>query len=530
MFALTISLALGLALRAIAVCPVVTTAPGKYAGTPLPNGVTQWLGIRYAAPPVGDLRFRAPKDPESFSGVRAADKVQPGCPGMTNMPPGTAEDCLFLDVYAPTSAKSDSKLPVLVWIQGGGFASAATHTNGSVLISNSNMSLVTVSMTYRAGSLGFLAGKEIQDGGDFNNGLRDQRQVLKWVKDNIGRFGGDPDHVTVGGQSAGAGSVLQHLVASKGENQGLFHAAIMESPSLPPTRPFEAQQYQYNGLVNRTGCADKDDTLACLRAVPVEELLKQTINEPFPEAAGGPPVFPYQPVIDGDFVTGVPVKSVSDGKMVKVPILLGHVADEGAIFAPHGLRDQKGTTNFIKNNYPALSTEHMDQYGEKYAFDPAKPAPKDPITDFDTQFWRRASLAYGETRYACPTAYMAGLFGTPTWGYEYAGPDTNQKKANAAGATHGAELEAVWGVANIDRPRADLKTLGPQIQGYWASFVRFHDPNPGRAPGAPQWDKWTGRNRMELTILGGGAGMANLTDAQADRCEWLRSIAIDTML
>ena len=527
MFAAIVIFVLVFAFRATAVCPVTQVQHGKYAGTPLPNGISQWLGMRYAAPPVGDLRFRAPKDPESFSGVKPATAVQPGCAGMGNFPPGTAEDCLFLDVYAPTMARPDANLPVFVWIQGGGLQSAAGHTNGSALIQASNMGLVVVSMTYRVGAFGFLSSKEIHANGDLNNGLRDQRQALRWVQNNIRQFGGDPAKVTVGGQSAGAGSVLVHLVANNGSDQGLFRGALMESPSLPPVRPYEAQQFQYDSLVERSKCKGQQDTLACLRAVKADDLIKNVIAEPYPNAAGVP-VFSYNPVVDGDFIADLPVRAFETGRFVKVPTLMGSTADEGTIFAPRTLATQDDATRFLKNTFPAISPPQMNKFVDIYALDPAKP----PGPAAPGGFWHRASLAYGETRYACPAAYVADLVAKQpqppkVWSYRYAVLDP-ASIPSGNNVSHGAELAAVWGPEPGAAPKslfADNKGVVPLVQGYWTSFIAHGDPNPAKAPGAPVWEAWQGRNRMRF--VGQGSGMENLTDAQWDRCRFLQGIAVD---
>ena len=448
---------------------------------------------------------------------------------MVNMPAGTAEDCLFLDVYAPTMADSDAKLPVLAWIQGGGFSSAAGHTNGSMLIEAADKNLITVSMTYRAGAFGFLSSKEIKDGGHLNNGLRDQRAVLEWVQANIEEFGGDPKHVTVGGQSAGAGSVVQHLVANNGTDHGLFQAALLESQSMPPIRPYDAQQYQFDHLAEKTNCGGAADKLACLRGVPAADLLKAAVPEPFPDGAGGPPVFSYNPVVDGDFVTDLPAHAFAEGRFVRVPTVFGDVADEGTIFAPHSLKDETGARNFIKNNFPHLTDGELDECADRYAFDAAKPA--DPAAP--GAYWHRAALAYGEVRYTCAGLYLSDMVAAhndaKVWTYRY---DVLDPASIPSGdnVSHGAELPAVWGVPPSGGPKSLLgehKSVVPLVQGYWTSFLRHWDPNAGRAPGAPAWDAWTGNNRIHLTA--DDPGMENVTDGQLGRCNFWKGIAVDIM-
>ena len=374
--------------------------------------------------------------------------------------------------------------------------------------------------------MGFLAGKQLATT-NLNNGLRDQRQALQWVQQNIAQFGGDPGHVTLAGQSAGAGSVLQHLVASNGTDQNLFQASIMESPSLPPVRSFAQQQYQYDGLATRTNCASSSDSLTCLRNLPVADLLKQVIAEPYPDGAGAAPVFSYNPVIDGDFVTELPLLALQSGRFVKVPTLLGTVVDEGAIFTPHSLSDQAGATNFLKNNWPAVTTAQLSTYVAKFGLDPAQPpAADDPalkLTDAQggRDYWHRPSLAYGETRFACPSVYVGSYIlhngAQNVYTFHYYGDGLEQASDGGAGATHSADLDAVWGGSKAASVR-------PLVQGYWASFVRHYDPNTERLAGAPTWDKWNGAGSTRMALQPAPA-MESLTAAQKDRCGWLEAIA-----
>ena len=451
---------------------------------------------------------------------------------MGSLPSGTAEDCLFLDVYAPTDARPDSKLPVFVWIQGGGFVSAGGHTNGSALIQAAGRNIITVSMTYRVGALGFLASKEVKNGGDLNLGLRDQRQALRWVQNNIRQFGGDPGHVTLGGQSAGAGSVLQHLVANNGANQGLFHAALMESQSMPPIRLYEAQQFQYDHLVKRAGCDGNPDTLNCLRGLPVETVLKSAVGEPWPESADGlQPVFSFNPVVDGDFVTDLPVKAFAEGRVVKVPTIFGSTLDEGTTFTPRAIKDAKAATAFIKANWPAITPAQLETVGRTYGFGEARGS--EALYKPNTPYWRRPSMAYGETRYICAGQYLASMLrkkdNPAVWSYRYDVEDPDEV-AKDNGVGHGAELPAVWGPINGGAPKSlftDNKNIVPVVQGYWTSFIRTFDPNPGRAPGAPLWDRWTGNNPIRLTA--NDSGMDNVTDEFASRCKFWEGIAVDLM-
>ena len=502
---------------------VVDLGYGKYSGTTLGNGLTQWVGMRYAAAPTGDNRFSAPKVPDSFDGIVAADKFGPGCQGVGKPTSTFTEDCLFIDVFAPTGANADSKLPVYFFLQGGGLEAAEAHYNGSALIQAANMNMITVSITYRVGVFGFLASSEIQKSGSLNVGFRDQRNALQWVQEHISQFGGDPSHVVLGGQSAGAGSVMHHLVANNGTDYKLFQAAVMQSQSAPAVRTVETSQYQYDNITERTGCDTSTDTLACLRGLDAETLLAGVKHDPFPDGAGGAPVFAFNPVIDNDFVTDLPVQSFSNGQFIKVPTIFGDDTDEGTVFTPHDIKTTQQARSFLKNNFPTFTTSQLDKYSGMYGFE------NDTGTD---DFWNKASTAYGETRYNCPGIHLSQLVtqkgNDKVWNWRYDVVDPGQT-ANGEDVAHGSEMGAIWGTGYDGDPPKSLFTTNqnivPVMQGYWTSFVQTLDPNAKRASGTPEWEKWTGKNRLKLVAE--GTAMENVSDDQWRRCGYMARITLD---
>ncbi|MCJ1393470.1 hypothetical protein MMC18_006345 [Xylographa bjoerkii] len=500
-----------------AVDKVVSLTYGKYQGTVLANGLTSWLGIRYAAAPVGNLRFAAPQDPPGHDGIEAANSQTQGCMGLgPNV--GGSEDCLFLDVYAPTEASSSSRLPVYVFIQGGGFNGDGAHLNASGLISASGMDMVTVSFTYRGGALGFLSSIEVQSGASLNNGLKDQRKVLEWVQANIATFGGDPNHVTLGGQSAGAGSVTQHLVAYAGRNDSLFHAAAAQSQSFPAVRTVAQSQYQYDHLVSRANCSSHNDTLACLRSLPIAAFQAVNLNEPFPRATKAP-IFPYNPVIDNDFVTDYPIRSFTSGKFLKVPTIFGDDTNEGTIFADQSVKTAADSEAFLIDQFPALNTTQLAQYNTLYALDNSSPPP----------YWHHVSVAYGETRYICPGIVLSTVMtahNVATWNYRY---DVLDPVAVAAGLNvqHGAEMPAIWWPewpAPISYSTTN-QNIVPVMQGYWTSFIRSFDPNTHRAAGTPEWEQWGVGLRMRL--VANGSAMEGVEEPQKGRCAYISGIEVE---
>ena len=452
------------------------------------------------------------------------EQYGPGCVGLYSLSPGNSEDCLYLDIFAPSNANKNSKLPVYFFIQGGGLGAAVAHFNGSGLIQAADMNMITVSITYRTGAWGFLASKELKANASLNNGLRDQRRAMEWVQDHIDQFGGDPDHVVVGGQSAGAGSIVQHLVANNGVDRKLFHGAIMQSQPMPPIKDVEGSQYQYDNLVERAGCKGESDTIACLRKLDAPTFIKHVHGEPFPGGAGGKPIFSYNPVIDNDFVTGLPVKSFQDGRFIKVPMVFGDDTNEGTLFAPRSVEDVEGCRRFLKNNWPGFSDKQLGKMVEMYDLDKQEPAP----------YWHHVSRAYGETRYICPGIQLSnlvtqhGVDNVWNWRYDVLDPDQVRSGENVS---HGSEMSAIWGPDYMPGPkslRGENKNVVPVIQGYWTSFVQTLDPNPKRAAGSPEWKKWTGKNKMHFT--GNDSGMENIPDDKLDRCKYLAGISLDLQM
>ena len=414
-------------------------------------------------------------------------------------------------------------MPVYFYVQGGGLQATTAHQNASGLIEASGNKLVVISITYRSGALGFLASKEIQKDGSLNVGFKDQRRAMEWTKQHISKFGGDPNHVTLGGQSAGAGSVLMHLVAYGGRDDKLFHSVLMQSASVPPTRDIESSQFQYDNLVDRTSCKGSKDTLACLRKLSIEDLLKGALNEPYP-GAKGKPVFFYNGVVDDDMIPDIPFQLFADGKFIKVPVLMGVNSDEGTAFTPRTLKTANDSLNFIKNTYPAINTEIGAKISELFAFNETTPTP----------YWHHPSRAYGRTRYICPSIHVSDLMKsnghTAIWNYRYnvLDPVANEQ---LKGVTHGSEGPAVWGPKYTGAPKSyyhENAPIVPIVQAYWTSFMKNFDPNKDRAVGSKEWSKWDGKS--QLLFETGDTRMAPLLEEHKRECEYLNGVAVEMLL
>jgi len=277
--------------------PIVNLGYAQYQGAVnTANNISHFLGIRYAAAPLGDFRFRAPQPPVNMTGIQPATAEPNEC---LQAPTGQSatnpletraseivqtEDCLFLNVYYPSNGAGvpSAGLPTVVWIHGGGYiAGAASSSNGEDIIAQSNRGVVVVLIQYRLGVFGFLPGAAVKENGALNAGLLDQDFAMRWVNQHISKFGGDPSKVTIWGESAGAGSVLQHVVANGGRTEPqLFRGAITSSTFLP-------SQYQFNDpipellfseVVAQTNCTSATDAMACLRAVDATTLETANTN------------------------------------------------------------------------------------------------------------------------------------------------------------------------------------------------------------------------------------------------------------
>ncbi|KAK1999026.1 carboxylesterase [Colletotrichum falcatum] len=329
------------ALRHRDAAPVVHVKNGSYLGIHNTDfNQDYFLGMPYAKTPV---RFRIPESLDTtWNDTRPATQYPKHCIGYGEDMVGyeSSEDCLYLNVVRPAGVSSDAKLPVAVWIHGGGLymgGSADKRYNLSFIVDNSvkqGTPLIGVSLNYRLSVFGFAGGKQALDAGATNLGFRDQRLALHWVNENIASFGGAPDKVTIFGESSGAESVANQVLAYNGRDDGLFRAAAAES-GFGGVIPrgfggFNSTTFQtnYDQLVgNITSCASTvgtPESIECLRTAPLEEF-NAVLN-----ATGAS--FSFTPVKDGDFIADFATNQLARGDFVKVPILIGSNSDEGTSF------------------------------------------------------------------------------------------------------------------------------------------------------------------------------------------------------
>ncbi|KAJ6508627.1 Alpha/Beta hydrolase protein, partial [Mycena sanguinolenta] len=358
---------------AVDVGPVIDLGYAQYQGVVDTNlNITSFLGIRYASAPTGSLRWQAPTPPSNIAGIQQSQEPPQCFQGSEGTSPTNplairdveeSEDCLFLNVYSPAL---NSSLPTIVWIHGGGYSlGAASFYNGSELVQEANNEIVVVVIQYRLGLFGFLAGQEVKDGGVPNAGLLDQDFALRWVNKNVRRsyFPGDPERVTIWGQSAGAGSIIQHVVARNGNTSPkLFRAAMTSSTYL-------GYQYNYNGeipqaafnlVVAQAGC-NVTKPLDCLRGLDSATLAEINVNL-ITDAFTG--TFLFYPVVDGSFIMQSPTDALAKG-ILNTEILLSVTnANEGALFI-----DQTGdfdVADYVHNLFPLLGSEETSAVASLY--------------------------------------------------------------------------------------------------------------------------------------------------------------------
>lgn len=416
------------------------------------------------------------------------------------------------------------------FIQGGGFNSDSNaNYNGTGLINASGMNIVVVNFNYRVGPYGFLAGTEVEQGGSLNNGLKDQIKALEWVKQYISQFGGDPSHVTIGGDSAGAASVSLLLSAYGGNLTGLFQAAAAESVSFAAVRTFNQSQFMYDNLVIRTECVSASNTLACLRDLSATTLQKVNFNSPFP-GAQEPPLYMYGPTLDNDLVPDYTYRLFTKGKFLKVPTIMGDDVNGGTIFVPKTTNNISDSDTFLKDQFPALTLSQLAQINKLY------PVAGTPVFPDSGRYWRQCSNAYGDIRYKCPGEYISSMYQThgvtDAWNYLWNVTDPTQGE-EGYGVPHTIEVNAIWGPENVNGgaplsyySNGTNANIVPVVQGYWTSFIRSYNPNTYRLPGSPIWGNWIESQKDRLVFRTNATAMEPVSQAERMHCDYFNSIGV----
>lgn len=472
--------ALAIAATSLAAAEPVTakTKAGVLVGD-LADGIVSWKGVRYAKAPVGDLRWKPTqalaKSDEMISATSFGDTCLQGRSG--------AEDCLYLNVYAPEGAKN---LPVMFWIHGGSNTGGAGSTYNGAAFAKSGV--VYVSINYRMGALGFFAHPEItkaaaKDEWLANYGLMDQTQALKWVQENIASFGGDPNKVTVFGESAGAIDIYALLGAKS--SKGLFHQAILESNiTWGNSQALAAAETDGKALAIKAG-AKEGATLADLKALPAKDLIANNGGAKFP-------------ILDGRYMVETSLQAVARGHALDIPTIVGSNSFEASLIAGREPRREAGA--------PPEAPEAVAARKQRY-------------TD------------YTNSQAGAPARFIAEKTagGKPSWLYFFSYVATDRRTPESNGASHASEISYVYGGSNRrpgaaapeDSPTASAggsaedKAMAVMMHGCWVSFAKTGTPTCGDAA----WPAYT-KAGDQLMEFGSPAGVrTNFRKAELDKAQ-----------
>jgi para-nitrobenzyl esterase len=479
---------------------LIRLAAGQLQGD-TDGGARRFRGIRYAKAPIGTLRWRPAQATGDWEGVLPATEFGSACaqPSWIQGPESLEEDCLFLNVWTPEPAPS-APLPVMVWLPGGGnqngAASDSSPLSGGATIYDGrdlaeSQGVVVVTLNYRVGVMGFFAHPGLRAEGSVsgNQGLGDQQLALKWVRDNILAFGGDPRNVTLFGESAGSQDTCLQLVSPGAK--GLFHRAISQSGGCTTFRKLRAEaESQSSDFARAVGCAGTADELECLRRKPVKDLLISAPSDGgTPGAPGGNQfsgsvaLWDFNPVVDGIVIPEQPRSLIESGSFAKVPYLVGSNFEEGRLF-------------MLAAAPVSSEAEYLAALGRLFKGAAASVAAQYPLSNFAVPQDALVRI-WGDYRLGCPT-YDSGARvaaqGVSTYHYAFA---RSIPGLEALGPTHGVEMPYVFGT--LSAPGADDTALSKSMQGYWARFAKTGDPNGGGAPAWPAFDQ-TADQQMNFDV------------------------------
>lgn len=440
---------------------VTRTVNGQVQGVKK-GQIASYKGIPFAAPPVGPLRWKNPQPPAPWEGIRKADAYGPSplqnvwIAKAMGTPDNYSEDCLYLNVWTPAEG-ADHKLPVMVWIYGGGFTLGSTALplyDGSHLASKG---VIVVSIAYRVGVFGFLAHPELtREGGKGNFGIQDQLAGLKWVRDNIASFGGDPGNVTIFGESAGGMSVS--LLAGCPPAKGLFHRAISQSGALMAPARLTSKGIQGAKMLATT----EQEGVRFLAALGAEDI---EAARALPASKVRKPGFEAWPCYDEDFLPADLPRLYLEGKANETPLLIGYNSDDGNVAGP-GI----GSSTAFRGKI----TEGFGDHAEEI------------LALYPHSTWKETALSWKH-------GIRDIVFGWPAWSWAKAQSEKqsggvylyyfDQHPPSAPdGAGHAAEIGFVFGT--LKAPAAEDSRVSGLMGGYWVNFAKTGNPN---GEGLPEW-------------------------------------------
>ena len=488
----------------------VLTKEGYLSGFVLneETGLEVFRGVRYAEPPFKELRWRPPVPVQKWQGLKMCQLFSPIAPQNVgqNVTEHQSEDCLFLNIWTTKTNQPEAKLPVMVWIHGGGLNRGWGHKefyDGSAF---AERGVVLVSINYRLGALGFLShpalSAESDHGVSGNYGILDQIEALRWVQRNIAAFGGDPDNVTIFGESAGGTSVS--VLCASPLAKGLFHKAIIQSPWMfgyinslaepnfarlkqPMANLPSAEELGVEWASKHTS-DQGDEGLAALRALPFPEVVK---------TAG---YYRTRPTIDGWVLPDHPQSIFSRGEQADVPVMIGTTKDEGNYFA--------GFVNFEKRSEfeKALESFYGPQAKQVLSLYPG--TTKQELRAAGSEFVTDAWFVQPARQLLDGMAQLS----SPVFQYQFSRgyPDRPQ-----LGAPHAIELRYVFNTLKDPKEKPESQALADQVTDYWVQFAEAGDPN---REGLPEWPLYTAENRAYLDL---DVAITTGKDLKAEACDVL---------
>jgi para-nitrobenzyl esterase len=473
------------------------------------DGVRVFKGIPYAAPPIGALRWRAPAPVKPWDGVRKAEDWGPrGMQGdrLGDIDPLNKrmdEDCLYLNVWTPARTAND-KLPILFWIHGGSNNTGAGSQPEYDGVALSRQGVVVVTINYRLDVFGFLAHPDLTEesgvNASGNYGLLDQIAALRWVRNNISAFGGDPDQVTVFGESAGAMDISLLMVSPL--TKGLFARAIgqsggaLKSANVFGPKPLRIGEEEGVKFAQALGA----NSIAELRTLSAADVLKAALKNPIAYGFG---------VVDGYVVPDHPAKIYAEGKQHDIPLIVGWNADEGTLFAARLVAWGPSLPSYADR----IRAQYKDQAAAVLSLYPPGPTLEEDRASFDALFGDEI-ISYGAWAWAeLASATSAG----PTYRYYFTrrppgAPELSIYPLTAPGVYHSAEICYVWNNLHVrDWPWAiEDRRLAEVMSSYWVNFAKTGNPNGG---GLPQWPEYRPGGAGRVMQLGKDIGV----EAEAHR-------------
>ena len=464
---------------------VRSTASGDVRGVATPQGQV-FLGIPFAAPPIGERRFSPPIPPAAWAGIRPAVAAGADC--------AKSEDCLNLNIYAPHDASAAHALPVMVWIYGGAFILGANDQYDLSAMAE-RQRVVIVAPNYRLGALGFLAHPALAGPGEGSYGLLDQQAALRWVQANIAMFGGDPAAVTAFGQSAGAFSVCSQMTSPGGK--GLFARVILQSGAcIGKHATVDRATAEKAGIeiASGLGCADPSTALACLRKLPHARFAHVASRRLGLNLDNG-----WTPMHGGDVLPDEPGVAFAQGRSTAVPMINGTTAREGTLFAylfarRGKLLSQAAVRKTLAESFAEDAPAVLREYGALLR----------------TSRWNAVAQIVTDGRFACPAFRMNRVAAAraPLWAYEFDDPRAPfglpRVLQPRLGAYHASEIAYVfqraWLLSGALHFTPAQRALSDRLQDHWGQFARTGNPN---ADGPPAWPRIAeGDDPAPLTVAG----------------------------